>query len=389
MNARVKEATGAVRRFAGGPHWAPAVAVALAVAAVVEASFAADPSDRGIAMAVALGATAPIVAAERRPVLVGAVITACVFAMVADTVPIIWSGVVAEFIALYLVASRTNRLVSAAFAAPFVLNAMFPMGGEDAAASGVLLLVLVVGALALGDARRLWGQAIAERDASRRQVADTLQEQAAMEERARIARELHDVVAHHVSMIAVQAETARLTTPDLPEEGRERFGAIATSARDALAQMRQLLGVLRADAGGDAERAPQPGLARLDELIEEARATGTHVRFFMSGPVEPLSPGVDLAAYRIVQEALTNARRHAPGAGVEVEVRYDTDGVHLLMRDDGPGPRPGVSDGNGLRGMRERAATVGGTLRTGPGPEGGYVVEADLPVVGPSDEVTA
>jgi signal transduction histidine kinase len=389
MNTTMRETATAARRFAEGSHWAPALGLVLAVVAVVEASIAADPSDHGLVMAIALGATAPIAFADRRPVLMGAITTSCVFAMLADTVPLIGSAVAAETIALYLVASRSRRLVSAAFAVPFVLNAMFPMGGDDAATSGVLLLLLAAGSLAVGDARRLWGRAIAERDESRQQVAATLREQAAMEERARIARELHDVVAHHVSMIAVQAETARLTTPDLPEQGRERFGDIADSARDALAQMRQLLGVLREDAGGGVERTPQPGLARLDELIEEARATGARVRFALSGPVVPLAPGVDLAAFRIVQEALTNARRHAPEASVEVEVRYEEDSIHLLVRDDGPDPDPQTPDGNGLRGMRERATLVGGTIRAGRADGGGFLVEATLPIDRDPDEAIA
>jgi signal transduction histidine kinase len=389
MNATMRETAAAARRFTQGSHWAPALGLILTVIAVVEASIGSDPSDRGVVMAVALGATAPIAYANRRPVLMGAIVTACVLAMLAGTVPLFGSAVIAETVALYLVASRTRRLVSAVFALPFVLNAMFPMGGDDAATSGVLLLVLAVGALAFGDARRLWGQAIAERDASRQQVADTLHEQVAMEERARIARELHDVVAHHVSMIAVQAETARLTTPELPEEGRERFGEIADSARDALAQMRQLLGVLREDAGGGGERAPQPGLANLDELIAEARATGTRVGFALSGSVVPLSPGADLAAFRIVQEALTNARRHAPEAVVDVEVRYVTDAVHIVIRDDGPGPDPQTPDGNGLRGMRERAAMVGGALHTGQAEGGGFLIEATFPIGGTPDEATA
>jgi signal transduction histidine kinase len=137
--------------------------------------------------------------------------------------------------------------------------------------------VLVVGAQVVGDARRQRGQAIAERDATRRAMTDTLREQAATQERARIARELHDVVAHHVSMVAVQAETARLTTPGMPPEGRERLAAIGDTARDALTEMRRLLGVLRTDVAGDAERAPQPGLERLDELVAGALSAGTAV----------------------------------------------------------------------------------------------------------------
>ena len=147
-----------------------------------------------------------------------------------------------------------------------------PFSGEDAGISGVLLLMVVVAAEALGDSRRQRGEAIAERDETRQAMVDTLQDQAAMGERARIARDLHDVVAHHVSAIAVQAESARLTTEGLPEEGRAHFEAIGQTARDALTEMRRLLGVLREDANAEATRDPQPSLARLNELVETARA---------------------------------------------------------------------------------------------------------------------
>jgi signal transduction histidine kinase len=231
-------------------------------------------------------------------------------------------------------------------------------------------------------------------------------------ERARIARELHDVVAHHISVIAVQAETARLTTPGLPAAGAERFAAIGDTARAGLTEMRRLLGVLREDAhlaepdilapastapastapastapastapastAPAADRHPQPGLAQLGDLIDEAReASGSVVRLIVSGPVTRLDPGVELAAYRIVQEALTNARRHAPGAAVDVELRYDGDLLRLRIRDNGPGP--GIRHtGHGLLGMRERAAAAGGSLRTGDAPGGGFRIEAQLP----------
>jgi signal transduction histidine kinase len=378
--------TAAARRFAQGTQWPWAVALVLALISLVEAALYSDPSDRGVAMLVALGATVPLAFADRRPVEMAAIITASVFAMLADTVPMTGAAVVAEVISLYLVASRTRRLIAALFAIPFVLNAMFPIGGEDTSDIGLLLMVIAVAALAIGDARRLRGEAITERDASRRQVAETMRGQAAMEERARIARELHDVVAHHVSMIAVQAETARLTTPDLSEEGQRRFGDIAESARDALGETRRLLGVLREDAGGGGERHPQRGLDGLQELIDDARSTGTPIRLTLRGPVVPLSPSVDLFAFRIVQEALTNARRHAPGASVEVDLRYGADALEMRIRDDGPGLTPGGSDGNGLMGMRQRATMVGGTLRTGPAEGGGFLVEAELPIGGASSD---
>jgi len=169
----------------------------------------------------------------------------------------------------------------------------------------------------------------------------------------------------------------------MPEEGRRRLEAIGATARDALTEMRRLLGVLRADAGGDPEHAPQPGLERLDELVG---AAGPHVRLILHGQVVPLPPGVDLTAYRILQEALTNVRRHAPGAAVDVELWYTADALRLRVRDNGPGPGPSGDDpgGHGVLGMRERAAMVGGTLRTGPANGGGFVVEADLPLGAPA-----
>jgi signal transduction histidine kinase len=208
-------------------------------------------------------------------------------------------------------------------------------------------------------------------------------EHTARGERARIARELHDVVAHHISMISVQAETARLTTPGMPPAGAQRLSAIGDTARAALTEMRRLLGVLREDARTEpAQRAPQPGLAQLNDLLDEARdASGAGTRLILRGPPAALDPGVELAAYRIVQEALTNARRHAPGAAVDVELHFTGTALRLLIRDNGPGPSTmdGVA-GHGLLGMRERAAAVGGELRVGAGIGGGFVVEATLPL---------
>jgi signal transduction histidine kinase len=256
-------------------------------------------------------------------------------------------------------------------------------------AAAVLLASLVPIAVGAAIALRARSEA-ARQSAARAMLADTLTENLARGERARIARELHDVVAHHISMIAVQAETARLTTPGLPAAGAQRFAEIGETARAGLTEMRRLLGVLRedvGDAGGD--RHPQPGLSQLAELIDSAReASDAGARLIVSGPVAPFDSGVELAAYRIVQEALTNARRHAPGAAVDVELCYEDDGLRLRIRDNGPGPSlsssAGSSEqpegpGHGLLGMRERAATVGGSLRTGAASSGGFLVEAVLP----------
>jgi len=223
------------------------------------------------------------------------------------------------------------------------------------------------------------------RTAAGEALADTMLAHTARGERARIARELHDVVAHHISMVSVQAETARLTTPGLPAAGAQRFAEIGDTARAGLTEMRRLLGVLRSDVtpGEVGERQPQPGLPQIASLIDGARAAaGGAIRLIVSGQVTSFDPGVELAAYRIVQEALTNARRHAPGAAVDVELRYAPDMLRVRVRDNGPGmafsPDAGAG-GHGLLGMRERAATVRGTLRAGEAAGGGFVVEAELP----------
>jgi signal transduction histidine kinase len=324
----------------------------------------------------------------------------------------------------YRLARAGSRVLAVALAVPFfglalilaaaVSRPVLPPGsvsglavaGIETRVLAVLLAsaipVAVVGAIARG-AREVDRTHSATRELAEGMLADHL----ARGERARIARELHDVVAHHISVIAVQAETARLTTPGLPDAGAERFAAIGDTARAGLTEMRRLLGVLREDAhltesnapgsnapgsgapapaapgpatsGPVADRHPQPGLAQLGALIDEAReASGSVVRLIVSGPVTRLDPGVELAAYRIVQEALTNARRHAPGAAVDVELRYDGDLLRLRIRDNGPGPAARRT-GHGLLGMHERAAAAGGSLRTGDAHGGGFRVDAQLP----------
>jgi signal transduction histidine kinase len=373
-------AAASIRRFAAGPHVAPFLALVLGTGAIVEAFAYSSGSDRPVAMVANLAVALPLAVALRWRLGAALAVTALMMAPLSGAVPITGSAVAAQLVVLFLMAERFGPLAAAPLAAPYLLNALLPWKGGDPGLPGLLLLVLVVAAVALGETWRLRRTAVAERDASRLEVADSMRERAAMEERARIARELHDVVAHHVSKIAVQAETARLTTPGISEQGRERFGDIAETARDALGEMRRLLGVLREDAGGGGEREPQPGLARLHELVDDARGAGSEVRFGLSGRVVPLSPGADLAAYRIVQEALTNARRHAPGATVTIDLRYEPTALHIRIGDDGPGPSGDGVDGHGLQGMRERAGMLGGIVRTGPGPGGGFVVEAELPI---------
>jgi signal transduction histidine kinase len=369
------------RRVLSGPDGPLAAALVLGLLAMVEVTLYAD--DLSSAMIPNLIATLPLAFARRHVAwATGAVVLGVVIAIGEDGSTLTVAALISLVAALYVFASTYGRRWSVLPVLPFLFNAIDPFSNADAGLPGILLLMVAVAAVALGDSRRQRGEAEAERDETRQAMADTLQDQAAMGERARIARDLHDVVAHHVSAIAVQAESARLTTADLPEEGRAHFEAIGQTARDALNEMRRLLGVLREDANGEPARDPQPSLTRLNELVETARAAGTPVALTLEGEVTPLPQGVDLCAYRILQEALTNVRRHAPGAAVEVDLEYAPGELRLRVRDHGPGAASPDGDGLGLLGMRERAIMVGGSLTAGPAEGGGFVVETTLPIAG-------
>jgi signal transduction histidine kinase len=208
---------------------------------------------------------------------------------------------------------------------------------------------------------------------------------AVLQERTRIARELHDVVAHHMSLIAVRAETAPYRLPGLPKQAQAEFGSLSEVAREALAEMRRLLGVLRDDQ--PAALAPQPQLADLPALVDTARQAGLSVEMSVPVPLHQVPSGIGVCAYRIVQESLANASQHAPGAAVTVSVDHDVASV-LLRVANGPGGQAGPAGpspnergpGYGLTGMRERVALLGGSLSAGPAPDGGFVVSAVLPL---------
>ncbi|QMU79560.1 sensor histidine kinase [Streptacidiphilus sp. PB12-B1b] len=206
-------------------------------------------------------------------------------------------------------------------------------------------------------------------------------------ERARIARELHDVVAHNVSVMIVQADGASFVMDSSPEQARQALATIAGTGRQALEEMRRLLGLLRsADSGGD--YVPQPGVEQLPDLLEQVRNAGLPVAFEVEGEPRELPRGLELTAYRIVQEALTNARKHGgPRTAATVRLRFDDRGVDVLIEDDGRGAsaelaRGGGADGfgHGLIGMRERVGMVGGTLAAGPRADGGFRIDARLPL---------
>ncbi|WP_211207350.1 sensor histidine kinase [Stackebrandtia nassauensis] len=391
-----------------------------------------------IAIIVLLGlaSTVPVALADTRPALAAGLVTGALLVSMVATETLTFAGAAAQLVTGYQLGirgpgppsldpaatavgrpptglgARLSRLSALLFAAPFPLLALIALSGSvsqtqpGGAASTVtvespvdvrgfvvrlaLLAVLAPIAALAGIARRSAREAAAGRAAART-FADTLLEHTARGERARIARELHDVVAHHISMVAVQAETARLTTPGMPEAGAQRLRAIGDTARAALTEMRRLLGVLREDTGTEPARLqPQPGLRlrELNALLDETRdASGAGIRLVLKGQYAELDPGVELAAYRIIQEALTNARRHAPGAAVDVTLHYTQDELLMTIRDNGPGPSTTAPvGGHGLSGMRERAAAVGGQLTTTAASGGGFRVDVRLPT---TDEAAA
>ncbi len=379
---------GATRGIATSTALFGSLAALAAAEAIVRAAATGASAQRALVLLlVALATTLPPAFVIEPAAAITTVAATIVSVTLFHTLTVAALG--AQLIVLYGLARdgqprARSQLIAICLPAPFIVIALAGSvpSGSEAGVLVVLLASITPAAAFAGIAQRARGEAT-DQDRARRAAAGDLLEHAARGERARIARELHDVVAHHISMIAVQAETARLTVPGMPEAGQRRLAAIGDTARSALTEMRRLLGVLREDAETDvAQRYPQPGLEQLNELLDEARgASGTGARLILSGPPAALDPGVELAAFRIVQEALTNARRHAPGAGVDVELHYGAQALSLRIRDSGPGPaaQPPV-EGLGLTGMRERAAAVGGRLRTGPAAGGGFVVQATLPI---------
>jgi signal transduction histidine kinase len=199
------------------------------------------------------------------------------------------------------------------------------------------------------------------------------------EERARIARELHDVVAHSISVMVLQARGGRRVFQSDPADAREAFATIERTGHQALEEMRRLLGMLRRSDEG-LPLAPQPSLGDLGRLLEQVRAAGLPVQMAVEGEARELPAGVDVSAYRIVQEALTNALMHAGPASARILVRYSPDDLELEITDDGPGTSNGSGAGYGLIGIRERVSVYGGELQAGPRPEGGYALRVRLPL---------
>jgi signal transduction histidine kinase len=299
----------------------------------------------------------------------------------------------AILVALYTVAARCSRrdtILAAIVVEVGVIMAALPWTGRPAR-SLVGPTVVAAAAAVLGANLRVRRAYLAELEARAARLERERDQQAqiaASAERARIARELHDIVAHHVSVMVAQADGASFAIDRDTDRARRAMEVVAQTGREALAEMRRLLGVLRPSPGED-EVGPQPGVDQLEELVEKVRHTGLPVELRVDGTPPPMPAGLELAAYRVVQEALTNTIKHGgPNTNARVEVVYRPDGIEIRVADAGPAS-PVAADsshspgpGQGILGMRERAAVYGGQIRAGSRPEGGYEVLASFPLEG-------
>ena len=291
----------------------------------------------------------------------------------------VWPVWLALLVAYFNAVVAKQRAAAIASAVIGVLVSAWPpwligSRGHTSVAGALALLVWLTVLLFAAELFRVRSQRAAEIE--RRRVADA--RRVASEQRMAIARDLHDVVAHNISVINVQAKTALHLMDRQPERAREALSAIHDVSKQALAELRSVLGVLRASDGSSAPLAPSPGLGRLDELA--SGTAGIAVRVITDGSPRPVPAGVDVAAYRIVQEALTNSVRHSGGRTATVRLRYDPDALTISVEDDGRGGAAGpAAAGNGVAGMTERARALGGTLEAGPRPGGGFRVRACLP----------
>jgi signal transduction histidine kinase len=292
----------------------------------------------------------------------------------------------AVLVYLYTVAAHRPRVASlAGLAATEALLVLVWLARPRALGDGGTLVLdglIMAAGWWLGDGTRRRQEAVAaarQRAAELEEAREELARRAVTEERLRIARELHDVVAHSMSIIAVQSGVGVHVLDSQPEEARKALAAVEATSRQALVEMRRLLGVLREEAEPRGSLAPAPGLAEVEALAAEVARAGVRVEVHIEGTPCELPAGLDLSAYRIVQEALTNVVRHAGPATARVAVRYGPGQVAVEVVDDGRGGDPG-GQGHGIAGMRERAALYGGTLEAGPLPGGGFRVAASLPV---------
>jgi signal transduction histidine kinase len=382
-----------LRRLSGNP-WVFDGGLALVAAGLSTAFFVFELMGSGLprgtlalGYALALLHTLPLAARRRFPGTVLALCVASGLAVAALGLSPIVLGV-AILVAVYSVAAYGDRWVSlAGLAAAEVGSAAVQLTPGRFQTPTVVSNALVIGAAwLLGHfvgVRRAYTARL-ERTAELERTRAEQARRAVAEERLRLARELHDVVAHSISVIAVQSGVGAHVAQTQPEEAAKALAAVEATSRAALIELRRLLGVLRQEGEPQGDLAPAPGLADLDGLLAEMAKAGLGVRLRVEGTPSPLPAGVDLSAYRIVQEALTNVVKHAGPARAQVTIRYRDQEVMVEVTDDGRGVTAPTGDGrarvgHGLIGMRERVQVFGGDLEVGPGPVGGFRVAARLP----------
>jgi signal transduction histidine kinase len=357
------------------------LALGLAALCLLQVTVVYPIASTGVGVLVALATTLPVAWRRTNPV---AATVAASLAWVIPTDGYLFVGYVVAFLLYYSLAAyigpaRTVVAVAAVGVVLSVLSAAIrdDVVGEYFGALPAVVLPTITGRVV----RRLREDAdrLAELTVHLERERERAEHAAVAEERGRIARELHDVVAHGVSVIAIQADAAEAALDRDPELARTPLRTIRSSAKQAMEEMRRLLDVLREDGDGG-ELLPQPGFGQVGELVEHARGAGVDVTLAVDGEPRPLAPGLDLSAYRIVQEGLTNVRKHAAGAPARVTVKWAPHELALEVRDSGPGGGSNGSGGHGLVGMRERVRMHGGELHAGPVPEGGFAVRARLPI---------
>ena len=369
-----------------------AVPVLLAVLAVTQLVAGHPPGNPTLLTVSALAAVLPLALRRRAPLAVTVVVMAAVVVQVLATggEPATFASFLAALVCVYTLA-RAARPVPMAVGLVFVAVAVVATALLQARTTPVqpfeavypLVYFGIAGGLgAFVRQRALRLSAMEDRAVALEGELEREAELAAAEERTRIARELHDVVAHGLSLMVVQAEAAEEMLARSPEAAAEPLHRVQRTGREALTEMRRLLGVLRTPDAG-ASRVPQPSLRRLPELVGEAAEAGLTVEVTVDGEPAELAPGRELAAFRIVQEALTNVRRHARATTARVRLTYTPASLRIDVTDDGRG-RTGTHTGHGLIGMHERAALYGGTLFAGPADGGGFRVTAVLPVHEPA-----
>jgi signal transduction histidine kinase len=377
----------------------PLLAIVLTIVGVLSLAAAeTEPATRdpdALAYLLAVALAAPVAVRRRWPVAVLGIFLVGLVVFDTRGYPAVNVDLFGPVIAMYTVASLRSRRVTLAAAVTLaiavgVANLAHP-DATPTLGDWLTAVIIIAGTVVVGDnvrRRRAYASALEARTSELEAARHDLARQAVTDERLRMARELHDVVAHTMSAIVIQTSVARHGLATSPERAAVALETIESMSREALAELRSILGVLRSDAGDYAQFAPASRLSDLEALADRLRSGGMHIEMRREGDLEALPPLVELASYRIVQEALTNVIKHAGDARVQVVIRGEPDQVAVEVQDTGSPRDPSVRKprgaGRGLAGMQERVTLLGGSFESGPLPGGGFRVSASLPRGGAS-----